>query len=160
MIQSAWNKHQMNLWVNARNFLITYVMLNMHRFCVILHVNSKTALWPWYETCWTSFYKLRLAWKAWKDQAIPEANFDCPFLWNASWHCNKISPIVSFYWGAVQNEIFRSKVKGQGHKGCSKFNFWHSITPLFSEIEPWNSHQNVQNYNLYEKKIFWDHVVR
>jgi hypothetical protein len=59
----------------------------------------------------------------------------------------------------VQKEIFRSKVKGQGHNGRSKFKFWQSITLSITKIETCNLHQNVQNHFLYDKKIISCHVI-
>ena len=41
MLRFAWNKKWKIIWVIIRNFLITCVILNMHRYCVILNVNVK-----------------------------------------------------------------------------------------------------------------------
>jgi hypothetical protein len=62
--------------------------------------------------------------------------------------------IVSVDRVAVRKEIFRSKVKGQGHNWPSKFKFWQSITLSFLKIETCGLHQNVSNQFLYYKKIY------
>jgi hypothetical protein len=39
MLRFTWNKNQMILWVKIRKFLITYAIVNMHRYCAISYVN-------------------------------------------------------------------------------------------------------------------------
>ena len=63
MLRFAWNKNQMIAEVTLRNFVITYVIQNMHRFCVILHGSYKIALflfsmWQWSMHYSTGFQEL------------------------------------------------------------------------------------------------------
>ena len=86
-------------------------------------------------------------------------NFGFRFLRHGTSHHHKISQFVSIHRVAVRKEIFRSKVKGQGHNGRSKFKVWQSITLSIINIETCNLHQNVQNHILYDKKIISCHAI-
>ena len=90
---------------------------------------------------------------------VRQQNLKSRNLRNYTSHNNKFSCFVSIHWVAVQKEIFRSKVKGQGHNGRSKFKVWQSITLSIINIETCNLHKNVQNHILYDKKIISCHVI-
>ena len=89
----------------------------------------------------------------------PVTNFRFRFLRHGTSHHRKISQFVSIHRVAVRKEIFRSKVKGQGHNGRSKFKVWQSITLSIINIETCNLHKNVQNHILYDKKIISCHAI-